>query len=127
LKVANILKVFTGDNLKPMENFMESIWPMKTMENFLVSQIGGRFIRRRITGDNKKSSVLSCAEAAGKALYAINEHSFDRPFDEFLISSCQHSTLLRYANYMSQYFVKAKLPSSKSCSHYKFQMLNELK
>lgn len=68
LKVANTLKAFTADHLKN-ETFMDLHWPMRLLESFCISNLGGLSIRSRVSR-SKKSGILAFAEAAGRAMYA---------------------------------------------------------
>ncbi|CAL8125777.1 unnamed protein product [Orchesella dallaii] len=106
LKVANSLKAFTGDHFKN-ENFIDIQWPMRLMESFCISNLGGLSIRSRVSR-SKKSGILAYAEAAGRAILPNDPTTKDHPLEEFLIATCQYSTLLKYAQYMTTYFPYAK-------------------
>lgn len=66
LKIANILKIDTADHLKP-ETFADPNWPMKVIESFCLSQIGGLAIRSRVSS-SKRSTILAYAEATGRSM-----------------------------------------------------------
>ncbi|ODN00860.1 hypothetical protein Ocin01_05816 [Orchesella cincta] len=106
LKVANSLKAFTSDHLKN-ENFMDVQWPMRLMESFCISNLGGLSIRSRVSR-SKKSGILAYAEAAGRSILPNDPTTRDHPLEEFLIVTCQYSTLMKYAQYMTTYFPLAK-------------------
>jgi len=43
-------------------------WPTKTIEAFLMSQLGGYAARARVSGERSKLCVLAFAEATGRVL-----------------------------------------------------------
>ncbi|CAL8077044.1 unnamed protein product [Orchesella dallaii] len=105
LKVANSLKLLTGDHLN--ENFIDIQWPMKMLEGFCMSNLGGLSIRIRVSR-SQGLGILAYAEAALRDILPTDPTTKDRPLEEFLITTCQYSTLLKYAQYMTTYFPYAK-------------------
>lgn len=106
VKVANSLKGFTADQLKN-ESFLDPQWPMRLLESFCISNLGGLTIRSRVSR-SKKSGILAFAEAAGRAISPNDPTTKDHPLEEFLIATCQYSLLLKYAQYMTTYFQRTK-------------------